>query len=88
MFPSSRSEILEPILFKGKSLKVIKDNQSKDYVLKLDEIFIASHSNGFSCHALAKRIVSLDLEKVKDQLNYLVRCGGRIDAEQAIRLVS
>jgi len=38
---------------------------------------LASHPNGFSCHVLAERIVNSG--KVKEQADYILRCGGTAD---------
>jgi hypothetical protein len=37
---------------------------------------LATHHNGYSCYALAKRIISGDMEHAAQQLEYIRDCGG------------
>lgn len=37
---------------------------------------LARHPNGYSCHALAKRLLSGDADSVRAQADYIIRCGG------------
>jgi hypothetical protein len=43
-----------------------------------EEITLATHPNGHSCHALAKRMAAGDDDKVTEQAEYITRCGGKV----------
>lgn len=78
-FNSSCPEILTPIQFKHGALKVEPDYFNDTHHLYFNDTSFASHPNGYSCHALAIRLVSGDKGKIKEQADYVVRCGGEIN---------
>lgn len=79
-FPSSAPHILLPIMFIGGFLQVRPmpeaDTHALFFVSEQGEKVVASHPNGFSCHALAERMVSGDAARVREQAEYIVACGG------------
>jgi hypothetical protein len=78
ILPSSCPAILQPMPFKGKVLQVVPDYKADTHHLTLDGKTIASHPNGYSCHCLAERMIAGNAEKIKEQANYIVACGGRV----------
>lgn len=81
ILPSNSPQILQSMPFKGKVLQVVSDYEHDTHHLKLDGKTIASHPNGHSCHALAERMVAGDAERIQEQAQYIVRCGGTADFE-------
>lgn len=79
IFNSNCAEILKPINFKNGALKVEPDYFNDTHHLYFDDKSFASHPNGFSCHSLATRLVLGDKDKIKEQADYIVRCGGEVD---------
>ena len=90
IFPSSCPEILREIAFKtgakDGTLQVVADEQRDTHDLVFSgKIFgdhetftVASHPNGYSCHELAKRMVSGQRSKACEQAVYIVACGGSL----------
>lgn len=37
---------------------------------------VAEHANGFACHELAKRMIAGDEGRVRQQVEYILKCGG------------
>ena len=79
ILPSSCPSILQPMPFRGRVLRVVPDYEADTHHLQLNGVTIASHSNGHSCSALAERMIAGDLKRIRDQAEYIVRCGGRSD---------
>jgi len=79
IFNSSCAEILKPIKFGDGVLKVEPDYLADTHRLCFNNESFASHPNGYSCHSLAARLVSGDKDKIKEQADYIVRCGGQIE---------
>lgn len=78
-FSSSSPEILRPIKFKNGILKVEPDYFNDTHYLYFNNKSLASHPNGYSCYAFATRLISGDKNKIKEQADYIVRCGGEVD---------
>jgi hypothetical protein len=51
-----------------------------------EEITLATHPNGHSCYALAKRMTTGDDDKVTEQAEYITRCGGEVLPNKEILL--
>lgn len=81
---SSCEQILGPMPFGGRVLQVVPDYEKDTHHLTLNGATIASHSNGYSCHALAERMIAGDAKRIEEQAKYIVDCGGTADFE-AIR---
>jgi hypothetical protein len=79
IFNSNCAEILQPIKFKNGTLKVGADCINDTHYLYFNDAPFASHPNGYSCHSLASRLVLGDENKIKEQADYIVRCGGDIN---------
>ncbi len=74
----------------GRILQVVADYQADTHHLTLNGNIIASHPNGYSCHCLAQRIIKGDASRVKQQAEYIIRCGGSCDLDavsQAARTI-
>jgi len=80
LLPSSSPHILKPIPFKHGRLQVYPwpemDTHYLAFVTERESITLASHPNGFSCYALAERTISGNVQRVREQAEYIVRCGG------------
>ena len=37
---------------------------------------LATHPNGYSCHNLGARMIQGDAKRVREQVEYILRCGG------------
>ena len=61
-------------------LQVMPDEKMETHHLVLTRnnlpTIIASHPNGFSCHSLAERIIEGNANRITEQADYIVRCGG------------
>jgi hypothetical protein len=79
MLPSSNPLIFKSIKFKDGELKVIPDYSFDTHFLCYNNKRLAFHPNGYSCHSLAERLVLGDENKIKEQADYIVRCGGGVD---------
>ena len=83
ILPSSCPAILVPMAHKGGQLVVIPDEEADTHHLKYvkdgDTKVLASHPNGYSCRSLGERIVLGNKIRVKEQAEYIVRCGGSMD---------
>lgn len=93
LLPSNSAEILKAIPCSFGQLQVQIKGENETHALVLTqgdkETIIASHPNGFSCHALAKRMVNETPERIKEQLEYIVRCGGSsLSIEAVIALIN
>jgi hypothetical protein len=81
ILPSSSPHILTPIPFKGGELQVCanveRDTHELIFSNGMERTVLAEHPNGYSCHALAKRMVNETLERAMDQAEYIVQCGGK-----------
>ena len=49
-------------------------------------IFVASHNNGHSLHALVEFVLAGNQERIKSQLDYIRQCGGTVAAEHFFSL--
>jgi hypothetical protein len=78
--PSSSPEILTEFVtsFGVLQTRALLNGQGFALVLTADgkETEIASHANGFSCHALSERMARRDSLSVAEQAEFIVRCGG------------
>ena len=45
---------------------------------------LATHPNGYSCRALAERMVAGDAKRVREQAKYILDCGGTVRSIPAI----
>jgi len=91
IFSSSSPEILNPISFQDGVLQVVADEQADThhlcYICGDSSTVLASHPNGFSCHALAKRLVNYSANppdksarlSYLEQAEYIILCGGSVD---------
>ncbi len=81
IFPSSNYLILRPIMVGKAVFQVVPDEPMDTHHLiftrdGVNSVIIASHPNGFSCHCLAERIITGDTQRIKEQVDYIIACGG------------
>ncbi len=62
LLPSSNAQVLSPIAFSGGTLRVVPDENYNTHFLVFESDgyrkLLAQHPNGFSCRALADRMVA------------------------------
>lgn len=80
VLPSSDPQILQPIVCTFGTLQVRAMPELDTHMLFWShdryESMLAEHPNGYSCHNLAKRMVAGNKDKVRQQAQYLLDCGG------------
>lgn len=80
LLPSSAPHILQPMVlpFGVLQVRVLPDLDTHGLFLKHEEgeTLIATHPNGYSCHALAERMAAGDVDRIRDQADYIQLCGG------------
>ena len=80
VLPSSDPSILKPMPLGEAVFQVVPDEPMDTYHLVFchndSAAVIASHPNGFSCHCLAERIIKGNSERIKNQAEYIIACGG------------
>jgi hypothetical protein len=83
---SSSPHILQPMPFKSGILQVRpiekEDTHTLVFVSGSEVITLASHPNGFSCHALAERMIRGEEQRTREQAEYIIRCGGTAHLER------
>lgn len=91
ILPSSSPLILQPMPYKYGTLQVKAVPEHDTHILTITtpqgEQTLANHPNGYSCHALAKRMVSDTRERAIDQAQYIIDCGGSADLEALSKLI-
>lgn len=89
--------ILTPLPTKVGVLLVQPDSEQTTHILTIDDHFVASHPNGFSCRCLAERIsgeravpsrMPSHAAWVRDQADYIQRCGGKVDHVRIDKIIS
>lgn len=80
LLPSNDDTILLPIetTFGVLQVRIVAELDEHALFLKHDrgECLIAMHGNGFSCHHLAKRMSQRHEKRIRDQVGYILDCGG------------
>ena len=88
VLPNSSPEILRAMQTQSGVLRVrwvdADDSHALFYTSSDGETLLASHHNGFSCYALAKRLISGDRKSAAEQAEYIVACGGRVPSLHAV----
>ena len=74
ILPNSSAEILKPMAV---GVQVRWHDELDSHVLYHGDRRIAAKHNGFSCHELAKRMLSGDTERALAQFKYITDCGGK-----------
>ena len=82
ILPSSEPRILAPLTCGFGRLVVRPLPDENTYALVFMavngvEAVVAKHPNGYSCRALAERMAARDGERICEQAEYIVRCGGK-----------
>lgn len=80
LLPSNEPRILKPVQTPFGILQVREIGELDCHGLfhKHDagETLLATHPNGYSCHALLERMVKGDAGRVREQVDYILACGG------------
>lgn len=80
ILPSSSPQVLAPLAFRNGTLQVRVLPEADTHGLFWDRdglsSLIATHGNGYSCRSLADRMASDDAALVREQAEYILRCGG------------
>jgi hypothetical protein len=82
VLPSSDPSILEPLRGRHGTFRVRPMPELDTYGLVYNETTVlAMHSNGYACHSLAKRILTvwegeMDISYAMAQFDHVMRCGG------------
>lgn len=93
ILPSSEPRILQPMQGAHGTLQVRPLPELDTHGLFMGEQLLASHSNGFSCHNLAERILAAwegkrDVEYALEQFDYILRCGGMGKSRESIEYIA
>lgn len=90
MLPSNEACILRPVKthFGSLQVRVIAELDTHGLFHKHEggESLLATHPNGYSCHELLKRMSVETADRVRDQVQYILDCGGT--AQHVEHLVS
>lgn len=80
LLPSSDPSILKPIeaSFGRLQVRALPDLDTHGLFIKHDrgECMIAEHANGYSCRELAERMVAGNEARIRQQVEYILDCGG------------
>ena len=80
LLPSNEPRILQPVNtpFGVLQVRVIPELDTHGLFHKHDrgESLLATHGNGYSCHCLLERMARGDADKVREQAQYILDCGG------------
>jgi hypothetical protein len=80
ILPSNDSRILKPVATPHGVLqvRVIAELDTHGLFYKSDagETLLATHPNGYSCRALLDRMAARQVDRVRDQVQYILDCGG------------
>lgn len=81
ILPSNCAMILQPVETPVGTLQVrVMEAQDTHGLFRVsDGALLAQHPNGYSCHALAKRLATGG--KAAEQADYIVACGGTVTEE-------
>lgn len=76
LLPSSDSRILQAVKTPFGTLQVRAIVDLDTHGLFLDGSLLASHPNGYSCHALLERMAKREIDRAVEQVKYILDCGG------------
>lgn len=80
LLPSNEPRILRPVETPFGTLQVRAiaelDTHGLFHRHARGESLLATHGNGYSCHALLERMVARDDAKIVAQVEYILDCGG------------
>lgn len=78
ILPSNDRQILQPVVTRYGPVQVRVIAEEDTHGLFFYDSLLAKHPNGYSCHALAKRMDNPVQALL--QAEYIVRCGGQVTA--------
>jgi hypothetical protein len=88
ILPSSSPQVLSPLPFREGALVVRPLVEADTHGLFYDRgefsSLLCTHSNGYSCRALAERLTNGNADRVREQAEYVLRCGGTCREMEAI----
>jgi hypothetical protein len=80
LLPSNEARILQPVEtpFGTLQVRVILELDTHGLFHKHPngESILVTHGNGYSCYSLLERMVAKDTQRVRDQIGYILNCGG------------
>lgn len=80
LLPSNETRILQPVetSFGTLQVRVIAELDTHGLFHKhaRGESLLATHANGYSCYALLERMAAKNVERVRQQAQYILDCGG------------
>lgn len=80
LLPSNETRILQPVKtsFGTLQVRVIAELDAHGLFHKHanGESLLATHPNGYSCHALLKRMAAREIDRAVEQVKYILDCGG------------
>lgn len=80
LLPSNEPRILQPVETSFGTLQVRTiaglDTHGLFHRYAAGESLLATHPNGYSCHALLERMAAKNVSAVRDQVQYILNCGG------------
>lgn len=80
LLPSNEPHILQAVQtpFGTLQVRVIAelDTHGLFHKHKAGESLLATHPNGYSCHALLERMAAREIDRAVEQVKYILDCGG------------
>lgn len=80
LLPSNEARILQPVTtsFGTLQVRVIAELDTHGLFHKhaAGESLLATHPNGYSCHELLIRMAAKNVDRVTQQVQYILDCGG------------
>jgi hypothetical protein len=76
LLPSNEVRILRPVETSFGTLQVRVIAELDTHGLFCGESLLASHPNGYSCHALLEYMVAGNTDRARDQVKHILDCGG------------
>lgn len=93
LLPSNEPRILQPLAGAYGTLQVRALPERDTHSLYFNEtLCLASHPNGYSCHALAERILAVwrgdwTVAHAMAQFDYIIACGGEGEAREVVERI-
>ena len=88
ILPSSAPHILQPMRLGALVIQVRAIPEADTHGLFIETphgpSLLATHPNGYSCHNLGERMTKGDKTRVREQAEYILRCGGTVRDMDAI----
>lgn len=76
LLPSNEPRILQPVQTRFGIMQVRVISELDTHGLFHGESLLATHGNGYSCRNLLDRMIAGDAGRVREQVEYILACGG------------